>query len=136
MKYKHVFLVWLLADVFLAIGLFIFILFELSGTSGRNNMDMFLWVCLYGIVVSLPSLAIMLIFHAVFMHNAKDPGDYKMPYMLLIIGINFLYLLITANAYRMGELFNLFYMGSTVAGLLAFYIVDRKIKKQVVAALK
>lgn len=134
MKYKHVFLTWLLADAFLAAGLLCFGIYELAtGNGSKDDAGMFLLAAGIGVCCSLPSLAAMLLFHLVFTKNAKNPADYTMPYIALIICINMLYLLIGEYWYGMTAEFNIFYVGSTLAGLLAFYLVHRKIKKHIAA---
>jgi len=128
MKYKHVFLIWLYADLFLAGGLMCFMMYE----GGRDATEMFFLIAAYGIGISLPSLIAMLLFHWAYTENAKDKIGHK-PYIFLIIGINILYLLIGQFAIGMTGEFNVFYIGSTLAGLLSFYLVDRKIKKAALA---
>ena len=134
MKYKHVFFIWLLADAFLALGLFAFVVYEQFSGGSKDDMGMFLLVAAYGICISLPSLIVMLIFHAIFTSNTKDPKDYKSTYIILIVSINVLYLLVGQFCFGMTGEFNVFYLASTLAGLLAFYLVDRKIRKNVVIA--
>lgn len=129
MKYKHVFFIWLLADAFLALGLLGFLLYEMFNGGNKNDMEMFLFVMVYGVCISLPSLIVMLLFHFIFTKNAKDAANYKLPYIGLIISINILYLVIGQYTFGMTGEFKLFYIVSTLAGLLAFYFIDRKIKK-------
>ncbi len=129
MKYKQVFFIWLLADVFLLLGLLCFVFYELFTGGNKNDTEIFLLVAGYGILVSLPSLIIMLLFHFIFTKNAKDVNNYIVPYIALIISINILYMLIGQFTFGMTGEFNIFYIGSTLAGLLAFYLVDRKVKK-------
>ena len=129
MKYKHVFLIWLIADLFLAFGLLCFVIYEQIDGGDKNDMGMFLLIAGYGIVVSLPSLVTMLLFHLLYTNNVKDTANYRQPYIALIIGINILYLLIGQVGFGMTGEFNTFYVGSTLAGLLAFYLIDRRIKK-------
>jgi hypothetical protein len=129
MKYKHVFFIWLLADVFLVLGLLGFLAYEMFAGGNKNDLEMFLLVIIYGICISLPSLIVMLLFHFIFTKNAKDAAKYKLPYIGLIISINILYLVIGQYGFGMTGEFKFFYIGSTLAGLLAFYLIDRKIKK-------
>ncbi|MEI9958679.1 MAG: hypothetical protein WDM90_20750 [Ferruginibacter sp.] len=68
MKYKHVFLIWLYADLFLAGGLMCFMMYE----GGRDAIEMFFLIALCGIGFSLPSLIAMLLFHWAYTENAKD----------------------------------------------------------------
>jgi len=129
MKYKHVFLIWILADVFLALGLLGFTIYEQFTGGSLDDLSMFLAIAAYGTMISLPSLCVMLLFHFVYTKSAKNSSVYRIPYLGLIIGINVLYLLIGQFGFDMTLEFNVFYLGSTAAGLLAFYLVDRKIRK-------
>jgi protein-S-isoprenylcysteine O-methyltransferase Ste14 len=128
MKYKHVFFIWLLADAFLAAGGLCFLAYTAVTESARDG-EIFFLVIGIGILFSLPSLIVMLIFHAVFTNNAKDPANYFSPYIILIVTINILYLVIGRIVFTMPGEFGYVYIGTTLAGLLAFYLVDRKIKK-------
>ncbi len=128
MKYKHVFFIWLLADAFLAAGGLCFLIYT-AATEPASDGGMVLLVIGLGILVSLPSLIVMLIFHAVFTQNAANPADYFSPYIILIVSINILYLVIGRIVFTMPGEFGYVYIGTTLAGLLAFYLVDRKIKK-------
>ena len=131
MKYKQVFFIWLLADAFLAAGLLCFGIYELlTGGGSSDDVSMFFWAAAIGIGCSLPSLLVMLLFHSVYTKNTKHPAEYTMPYVALIVCINMLYLLIGQYWFGMTAEFNLFYVGTTLSGLLAFYLVDRKIKKK------
>jgi hypothetical protein len=96
----------------------------------KNDMEMFLFVMVYGVCISLPSLIVMLLFHFIFTKNAKDEANYKLPYIGLIISINILYLVIGQYGFGMTGEFKLFYIGSTLAGLLAFYFVNKRIRKK------
>ena len=136
MKYKQVFFIWLIADLFLALGLLSFVIYELFTGGNANDMEMFFWVLLYGFVVSLPSLLLMTLFHFIFIKNAKTPANYPIPYIALIISINILYLLMGQFGFGMTGEFNVFYIGSTLAGLIAFYVVDKQIKKTAAAKEK
>jgi len=129
MKYKQVFLIWLLADAFLALGLLCFAFYELFTGGSKNDIEIFFWMLLYGTCISLPSLLVMLLFHFIFTKNAKNSVTYSIPYVALIIAINMLYLLTGQYVFGMTAEFNVFYFATTAAGLLAFYLVDRKIKK-------
>ncbi len=132
MKYKHVFLIWLLADVFLASGVLCFFLYDMFNGSNTNDLGMFLLVIAYGISISLPSLLAMLLFHFIFTKKAPNTLNYAKPYIALIICINVLYLLIGQYVFGMTGEFKYFYIGTTLAGLLAFYLIDKKIKKTVI----
>jgi hypothetical protein len=128
MKYKHVFFIWLLADAFLA-GVGVCFIIYTALTESRSDADILWLVIGFGILITLPSLIVMLIFHAIFIKNAKDPANYAAPYIILIVSINILYLVIGHIVFTMPGEFGYAYIATTVAGLLAFYLVDRKIKK-------
>jgi len=142
MKYKHVFFIWLLADAFLALGLVgfaIYLQFEEAGQNAHFNLGMGDWamcfyVILYGLLLSIPSLISMLFFHFIYTKNAKAGADHRGAYIALIIAINILYLLIGQFGYGMTSEFNYFYIASTAAGLLSFYLVDRKVKKKLLSS--
>jgi len=129
MKYKHVFFIWLLADAFLALGLLAFAVYEQFSGGDKNDLDLFILFVLYGIVVSLPSLITMLIFHFIYTKNAKEGADHKPAYISLIVSINALYLIIGQLCGMTGE-FNYFYIASTLAGLLSFYLVNRAVQRK------
>jgi len=131
MKYKHVFFIWVLADIFLALGLLCFFIYEQTSSQTPDDLGMFLLVALYGVCFSLPSLIVMLLFHFLFTKNAADKSNYKNPYLMLIVGINAAYLLIGMFIVGVTSEFNIFYLGSTLAGLLSFYLVDKRIKKTI-----
>jgi uncharacterized membrane protein YhaH (DUF805 family) len=127
MKYKHVFFTWLLADIFLALGLLGFFIYEQIKGQSTDDVGMFVLVAFYGLCVSLPSLLLMTLFYFLFTKKMQD--NYKKTYVLLIVGINLLYLLISILFFNMPQEFGFFYIATTGAGLLSFYIVDKKIKK-------
>lgn len=129
MKYKQVFFIWLLADAFLIIGLLCFGLYELLTGGSKSDIEIFLLVVGIGILASVPSLLIMLLFHFIYTRNVKDTQNYRLPYIALIIGINIVYYLISLFGYRITGEFKLLFMATTTAGLLAFYFVDWKIQK-------
>src|SRR4051812_48727514 len=92
MKYKHVFFIWLLADIFLAVGVGCYMFYDKVNAGSSDDFGMFLLLTGSGIGVSLPSLITMSIFYFVFKSNAKDPEDYRLSYIALIICINILYM--------------------------------------------
>jgi sulfite exporter TauE/SafE len=128
MQYKHVFFIWLLADAFLAGAGVCFIIYTALTESPSDTGILWLVIGL-GILITLPSLIVMLIFHAVFTKNTANPANYAAPYIILIVSINILYLVIGHIVFTMPGEFGYGYIATTLAGLLAFYLVDRKIKK-------
>lgn len=129
MKYKHVFLIWLLADVFLALVLLLLVIWNAVAGVDKDFDGLFLLVIAYGVVISLPSLVLLTIFHFVYNGRLKKPKTDTKPYIAVIVGINVLYLFSTFLTGIMDAEFNFFYLCSTAAGLLAFYTVNRKARK-------
>ena len=121
-----------MADAFLALGLLAFVIYEQFTGGDKNDLGMFLLVAGYGICISLPSLIVMLLFHLLYSNNAKPGADHRMAYIILVISINILYLAIGQLWGMTGE-FNYFYIASTLAGLLSFYLVDKKARKKLAA---
>jgi hypothetical protein len=142
MKYKHVFFTWLLANAFLATGLVCFTIYlqfeeaDRNAYFGMNGSDwvMCFYIILYGLLLTIPSLVSMLFFHFIYTKNAKAGADHRGAYIALIIAINILYLLIGQFGYGMTGEFNYFYIASTAAGLLSFYLVDRKVKNKLLSS--
>jgi hypothetical protein len=128
MKYKQVFFIWLLADAFLAAAGLCFIIYNAISSSGSDTSILLLVIGL-AFLITLPSLIVMLLFHAVFTKHAKKPANYGPPYIILIVSINILYLVIGHIVFTMPGEFGYVYIATTLAGLLAFYVVDRSIKK-------
>jgi chromate transport protein ChrA len=128
MRWKDVFLIWLLADVLLAAGSLIAVLI----TGGvRNDLEIFPFVLLYGFLVTLPSLAAMLLFHAVYSHVKKNETYQVLPYLLLVLSINLIYWLVWIFTFRHYENFQTWLiLCTTIAGLIALAIVHLRIKKR------
>ena len=134
MRYKDVFLIWLLADMLLATGLVIISFFTLKFAEG--DAGMVLLMIIYGLIVSLPSLVMMLIFHTVYKAIVKN-NNYRLPYLVLIFIINFLYWLIGNPAYKSIDMnYGYFILLTTLAGSIAFVIVDRRTRKRLSGADK
>lgn len=126
MRYKHVFLVWLLADILLAAALFLLVTGRYVTGIDKDFDDVFLLVILYGVAFSLPSLAVLTLFYLIFHSKPRSISDCKLPYIYAIAGINVLYFLVTLGNGIMDAAFGVFYACSTAAGLLSFYLVYRK----------
>lgn len=130
MKYTHVVFIWLLADVLLGIGSFVY-----ATRYNEYGTTMLFW-SVTGFIYSLPSLLIMLIFHIFYEKYAKNPANYVLPYSILILGINILYLSAgfifsidgSDSIYHFNSFYKIF-IATTVAGFLSFYLVNMKIKK-------
>ncbi|MFN8253788.1 MAG: hypothetical protein U0V75_18085 [Ferruginibacter sp.] len=129
MKYKHVFLIWLLADIFLAAALFILVFGRLLAGFDKEFDGILLLVILYGFAFSLPSLLALTLFYFIYNRKPRSIAEYSKSYILAIIGINLLYCLVTYGANVMDAEFCIFYICSTAAGLLSFYVVFRKLRK-------
>jgi chromate transport protein ChrA len=130
MKYKHVFLIWLFADILLVIGSLVYATKDsLYGTT-------IFFGSFFGLLFSLPSLIIMLLFHAIYTKHAKNPNNYVLPYSLLILIINIIYLLVgylwPINYETIYSFYNFYkiFIATTLAGFVSFYLVNRKIKKE------
>lgn len=130
-KYKDVFLLWFLADLILGVGLFL-TMFAINFSDGTKNNDygMFLFVLVYGLLISIPSLVAMLIFHYFYNQKSMLKKDYLKVYSLVILGINVVYMLCSYFIFKMGGEFNLFYLFSTIAGFISLYLVHLKIKNE------
>ena len=127
MRYREVFLIWLIADGLLATGSIILSLISSDFADGEFGFA--LLIIAYGIGFSLPSLFIMMIFQAIFDSSRKS--NYQGPYLFLIIGINLLYLLAGIFFFDMKLNSYVYLIGfTTLAGLIAFAIVDRMIRKR------
>jgi hypothetical protein len=132
MKYKHVFLIWFWADLILAIVTGIVALFvgDRSSTFFSGDISMFFLEIAFGVYVSLPSLAVLLLLYYFYNKNSLLKKDYFKIYAILILCINLVYAMFSYGVFTMKREFGLFYIFSTVAGLLALYLVDLKIKKE------
>lgn len=134
MRYKDVFLIWLLADMLLATGLVILSFFTLKFAEG--DAGMVLLMIIYGLIVSLPSLVMMLIFHTVYKAIIKNNND-QFPYLVLILIINFLYWLIGNPGYKAIDMnYGYFILLTSLAGSIAFVIVGWRIRKRLSGADK
>ncbi|MBL0146404.1 MAG: hypothetical protein IPP48_12330 [Chitinophagaceae bacterium] len=136
MKYKHVFFVWLLADIILGAGSLIALLVS-NISAGVHNGDygMLLLVFLYGLGISLPSLVIMLLFHYFYLKKSPLTIKYFRVYSLLILGINLLYLLVSYIVFKVQGEFFILYIFTTIAGFIALFLIHQKIKKEQRAAM-
>ncbi len=129
MKYKNVFLIWLWADLFLIVVAVCFWLAGLIRDSVvSDDFTIFLLAIGIGILFSLPSLVIMLLFHTVFIKKSKNPAAWFKPYLVLILAINILYFVIVKIAYDIENNLMLFFLFSTISGLLALFLMSRRIK--------
>jgi hypothetical protein len=130
-KYKHVFLLWFWADLILVIGGLI-ALFGTNMLNGFKNTDfgMTLLVFGYGLVLSLPSLIVMLIFHYFYSKKSLLKKNYFKVYSLVVIAINILYALCSYFIFKMQGEFGLLFIFTTIAGFIALYLVHLKIKKE------
>lgn len=128
MRYKDVFLIWLLADMLLATGLVILSFFTLKFAEG--DAGMVLLMIIFGLIISLPSLVAMLIFHAVYKATIKN-NYHHLPYLLLIFIINFLYWLFGNHGFKSIDInYGYFILLTTLAGSMAFVIVGWRIRKR------
>ncbi len=124
MRWRDVCLIWLLADVLLAAGTVTVVLVSPKGT---GDMEL-LWLVLgYGFLVTLPSLAAMLLFYAVYSQARKGKAYHVSHYILLILAINLLYWLAArvTNFYIVSFDIRLI-LCTTIAGLIALAFVHRR----------
>jgi hypothetical protein len=130
-KYKHVFLLWFWADLILAIGLFVaYFAVGFYNSAKNNDYGMYLFVLGYGLVISIPSLIAMLIFHSLYNQKSILKKNYFKVYSLVILVVNLLYLLCSYFIFKMGGEFSLLYLFTTLAGFISLYLVHLKIKKE------
>jgi hypothetical protein len=128
MRWKDVFMIWLWADLLLAAGVIFAGVYINKGSS--DDFGLIILVVLYGIFVSLPSLAVMLLFHVIY--TKKMQRNHTWPYMLLILCINLIYWLIGTffNYYTPRNEWTYLILFTTLAGILGFAIISRKIKRR------
>jgi hypothetical protein len=127
MRWKDVFMIWLWADVLLGAGAVIFAIFTSAMFTGGPVL--MLLVLLYGLLISLPSLVIMLLFHAIC--RRKSSSNYFWPYTMLILSVNIAYWI--TGTYFLGYTNTEYiaFIGCTIlAGLLGFAIVNNTIQKR------
>lgn len=135
MKFKHVFFIWLLADLFLAVGLFATMFTTLAKDENFKDAGFLVAVVFYGVLLSLPSLVVLLIFHAIYSKQQRTIDEYVKTYCIVILTINVLYFIVSNRGFSdSGTLFNYFYIFTTIAGLLALFLVQRNVRKQYVIA--
>jgi hypothetical protein len=120
MKYKHVFFIWLLANLILAFGLFIII-----ATSLKEDLNILFAIIIYGFGISLPLLILLMGFNAVIIHKNRLQ-NLKLKYLLAIISINILYFLVSLYFFQSDWEFNFFYIFSFLSGWLSLELVAKK----------
>jgi hypothetical protein len=130
MKYKHVFKIWILANAFIALGIIIYLFANFGGPNDIDDLSdpgMFLFVAGVGVLISVPSLIIMMVFHHFYLEQKNNSGNYVQAYSILIIVINALYFFWSHSNF--GTDFDIFYLLSTVSGIAALLCIDWRIKK-------
>ncbi len=137
MKYKDIFLVWLLAEIILAIGAFLAIIAQTIYSSASFDRDygMLLLVVGLSLLWSSPSLVVMLGFH--YYNSKKHPfqKNYFKTFSILIIVINIVYALCSRFIFTMNIEFLLYFIFTTIAGLLALCVIHYKIKRHQTSCL-
>jgi amino acid transporter len=128
MRWKDVFLIWLLADAFLACGvLVVSVLFQ-----GPDSPDITFLLGILGIgfLLSLPSLAVMSIFY--FIYKPYSNSNYFLPYTLLILLINLVYSIVICYFFFAGDT-EIMFVGlfPFFAGMLGLTVVHYKIQKRI-----
>jgi predicted neutral ceramidase superfamily lipid hydrolase len=133
MKYKHVFKIWILADAFLALSLTIYLFITIDQPLNSKDLSdpgFFILIIGWGVIVSIPSLIAMMIFHHFYLKKATGSSNYVTTYIIVILVINALYLACThLPNYHMGNDFDVFFIFSTLAGLLALFCIDWRIRR-------
>ncbi len=131
MRWKDVFLVWLWANLLIGAGTALYAFF----TSGMatDEFGIILMVGLYGLLITLPSLIILFIFHAAYTYKNKLRENYLLHYSVLVIFINLAYWLVSAYTSRFitDEIVAVFFLYTTFAGILALQLVNRRINKRI-----
>jgi hypothetical protein len=128
MRYLDVFKVWFFADLILALGVFV------GGVVFGHNEDAAIMgmVIGYGLGVSLPSLVCLMIFNAWYKRSGLLADKVVVYFCGAIIVINIIYAIVSAYFFTMGAEFNLFFLATTVAGLISFWIVYAFAKKRAI----
>ncbi len=132
MKYKHIFLVWFFAEIILAIAAFFVLLAQSIYSAGSFNRDygMLLLVVGLSLLWSSPSLIVLLGFNYFYTKKHPYQKSYFKIYSVLIIAINIVYALCSRFIFSMNVEFLLYFIFTTIAGLLALYFICLKIKKK------
>lgn len=115
-----------MADLLLAVGL----IFTVTlGASDFGDGGFMLMVIGYGIILSLPSLVVLMIFQAVYSRKPHTLREYVNTYIIVIVVINLFYFIVTYLQWdNEAPVMQYFYICSTLAGLLSLYLVQRNIK--------
>ena len=97
MKYKNVFLIWLWANVIICVTGFISCTLYFISKDGLkvDYLDLFSaegMVMGIGLLVTIPSLIILMVFHHFYSIYKIEKTNYLSHYSLIIIIINFIYL--------------------------------------------
>jgi magnesium-transporting ATPase (P-type) len=142
LNFGALFKIWILANVFLSIGVIIYLVVDkiLNDYNYYRYLEEVLTIICIGFIFTLPNLIVLGFSNAIINMQKRDTlanGFNK--YLMVILIINFIYLLVS------GILFDidydekpsstaylrlcLFFIGTTVAGVLAFYMVSKKVYK-------
>jgi hypothetical protein len=131
MRWKDVFLIWFWADLLIGAGTAIagFFMSEVD----VDGFPMLLMVGIYGLLITLPSLGVMCIFHAAYTYSNKPRQNYLVHYSLLIILINIAYWFISVykSRFYVDEMVTAFFLYTTFSGILALLLVNHRIKKRI-----
>ncbi len=142
MKYKHIFLIWFWADVLLGFGFILFSIVKLILYSPHNIeisslVGSTIVFGVMGVLYSLPSLLTMLGFHFIYDKYLRNSMNHIVYYLLVILFINSCYVLVGKFApekyqpiyilYEYSRYWYYIFIPTTLAGLLSFFLVTRKI---------
>lgn len=132
MKYRHIFSIWFLTNIIFSIGLLLYSIFDDYSKRGHlsGHMGLILVIFFAGLLISLPALVILLAAHYYFIKQISHI-KYNLYYLFLIVVINVMYFLIGLSTHLDFKDACMFFGGTTLAGLAAFVIIDKKYKKEV-----
>jgi hypothetical protein len=131
MRWKDIFLIWVWANLLIGAGTAIAAFF--MSDMEVDAFPIILMVGIYGLLITLPSLGIMCIFHAAYTYSNKLRQNYLVHYSLLIISINIVYWVVAVymGRFYMDEMVTAFFLYTTFSGILALLLVNHRIKKRI-----
>ena len=124
MKPKNIFRLWVWANLMIGFWTAIFTFFQ--DELFYNDAGIYLLALGIGFVFSVPSLIILMIFQNFY--TKKNVETNFVPYILIIVLINFLYLVgyyISDKSYDLNVIY--FFFLTTFCGIVAFFIENNKV---------
>ena len=127
MKSKNVFLLWLWANLMIGFWAGVFALTKEGPMN--DGFIMCLIVLGIGFLFTIPSLIVLMIFN--HFYSQKNISNNFIPYVLIIVAINFLYFIIYyfSSSYNFEIRWIAFFLLTTFCGLVALFIEYNKAKK-------